>query len=245
MALRPSRSSKSSSTVEVETAGSLRGSGLRPVEIPRLQPGQICAILSNGRLPQLPRRNVFLRSSKAWNLTEASWHLTVQTTELVVLSGSSWHCEAGYGAGHLVVRAAGPQGANVRQAANVEPRTACGIKGRRLSTVSVPTHSRIAYARSPGTPSRRAHSPSLAKTALLRRRAGFSKSSFKFSRAQELYRGQALYGCCNRVCLVYVRRRHDPGFHPAECFAGVSVLRASGATSARRGSTGTGAHQVQ
>ena len=24
--------------------------------------------------------------------------------------GSSWHCEAGYGTGHLVVRAAGPQG---------------------------------------------------------------------------------------------------------------------------------------
>jgi hypothetical protein len=34
------------------------------------------------------------------------------------LSGSSWQYKAGYGAGHLVVRAAVPQGANVRQAAN-------------------------------------------------------------------------------------------------------------------------------
>jgi hypothetical protein len=92
------------------------------------------------------------------------------------LSGSSWQCEAGYGAGHLVVRAAGPQGANVRQAANVEPRTAYGIKGRRLSTVSVSIHLRIAYARSPGRLSRRALSPSLAKQVLLRHEAVFSQA---------------------------------------------------------------------
>jgi hypothetical protein len=63
----------------------------------------------------------------------------------------------------------------VRQAANVESRTACGIKGRRLSTVSALTHLRIAYARSPGRLSRRALSPSLAKRALLWHQAGSNR----------------------------------------------------------------------
>jgi hypothetical protein len=159
MALRPSRSSNRTcdrQAQETKTDAVCGGAGFRPVEIPGCNRGGSAVFSLMGDCRSCLGATFFCGARRSYPYVDDS----------VALSGSSWHCEAGYGAGHLVVRAAGPQGANVRQAANIDTRTACGLKGRRLSTVSVPTHLRIACARSPGRLSRRALSPSLANRAL-------------------------------------------------------------------------------
>ncbi len=98
-----------------------------------------------------------------------------------------------------MVRAAGPQGANVRQAANCwgSGQISRDNKGRRLYLVSVSKHLRIAYARSPGRLSRRALSPSLADRALYGAVAAEDwRCAARSNPAHELY------GLCIRVCLV-------------------------------------------
>jgi hypothetical protein len=111
-----------------------------------------------------------------------------------------------------------------------------GLIGRRLSSVSVATHSRPSFSRSPGRLSRRAHSPSLAI----------------FSTPTAVRRcTSAPLGFCSRLRLVQImhilrRAGHAiPRFPPRKMLRWGSSPRASGVVSARRGDTRTGAQRVQ
>ncbi len=118
---------------------------------------------------------------------------------LSVPSGSSWHCEAGYGAGHPVVRAAGPQGANVRQAANSWARP--GPKGGDY--------------------------PAFQQELIYEQRKRALRAGCPAGRIRYFRRTVAPHGHGRRSFGVpsALDSRTTKIFHPAECFAGVCTPR--------------------
>ena len=172
----------------------------------------MCDILFNGRLPQLPRCSVCIRVleslaasfSKAKKFSSPSIYPVHPGNAKQVMEPATLWFER---------RARRVQTCDKRQTVGAPASCGWGIKGRRLYLVSVSKHLRIAYARSPGTLSRRALSQLLA-----------SNNAFGSSCWVEHVR-RHVTGLCSKVHLAQIRCPARPSFHPAECFAGICSMR--------------------